>query len=80
MKALVNLIGAYYVYDVKYPQCMIGVLLFLQEVVLLQRETKFKGAKYASFMAEFQKSCCKDWEIVVKCTQCACRVLLQFCY
>ena len=39
---------------------MIGVLLFLQEVVLLQKETKFKGAKYASFMAEFQKSCCKD--------------------
>lgn len=67
MKALVNLIAAYYVYDVKYPQCMIGVLLFLQEVVLLQKETKFKGAKYASFMAEFQKRCCKDWEIVVKC-------------
>ena len=67
VKALVNLIAAYYVYDVKYPQCMIGVLLLLPEVVLLQKETKFKGAKYASFLAEFQKSCRKDWEIVIKC-------------
>ena len=57
---------------------MIGVLLFLQEVVLLQKEAQFKGAKYASFMAEFQKSricvsndicivdCCKGQSCKVK--------------
>ena len=42
-------------FDVKYPQCMIGVLLFLQEVVLLQKETQFKGAKYASFVKDIEK-------------------------
>ena len=39
---------------------MIGALLFLQEEVLLQKETQFKGAKYASFKAEFKKSCRRD--------------------
>ena len=59
-KALVDLIAAYYVFDVNYPQCISGVLLFLQEVVLLPKDTQFKGTKYASFMAEFQKRCCED--------------------
>ena len=53
--ALVDLIAAYYVFDVKYPQCFSGVLYFLQEVVLLQVDSEFKGTKYATFMAEFKK-------------------------
>ncbi|KAM7437564.1 hypothetical protein ABFA07_012833 [Porites harrisoni] len=54
-RALVDLIAAYYVFDVKYPQCFSGVLYFLQEVVLLQVDSEFKGTKYATFMAEFKK-------------------------
>ena len=36
-------------------QCFSGVLYFLQEVVLLQVDSEFKGTKYATFMAEFKK-------------------------
>lgn len=54
-RALVDLIAAYYVFDVKYPQCFSGGLYFLQEVVLLQVDSEFKGTKYATFMAEFKK-------------------------
>ena len=53
-RALVDLIAAYYVFDVKYPQCFSGILYFLQEIVLLQVDSEFKGTKYASFMAEFR--------------------------
>ena len=62
LKALVNLIVAYYV---KYPQCMIGVLLFLQEVVLLPKLTQFKGAKYAFLMAQFAHSRRRNWEMLM---------------
>ena len=41
VKALVDLISAYYVFDVKYPQCISGVLHFLQEIVLLQSDSEF---------------------------------------
>ena len=41
-RALVDLIAAYYVFDVKYPQCFSGVLYFLQEVVLLQVDSDLK--------------------------------------
>ena len=54
-KALVDLICAYYVFDVKYLQCISGVLHFLQETVLLQSDNEFKGTKFATFMAEFKK-------------------------
>ena len=59
IKALVDLISAYYVFDVKYPQCISGVLHFLQEIVLLQSDTEFKGTKFATFMAEFKKGSLK---------------------
>ena len=55
VKALVDLISAYYVFDVKYPQCISGVLHFLQEIVLLQSDSEYKGTKFATFMAEFKK-------------------------
>ena len=55
VKALVDLISAYYVFDVKYPQAISGILHFLQEIVLLQSDSEYKGTKYATFMAEFKK-------------------------
>ena len=47
IKALVDLISAYYVFDVRYLQCISGVLHFLQEIVLLQSESEYKGTKFA---------------------------------
>ena len=52
LKALVNLIAAYYVYDVKYPQCMIWVLSFL----LLQKETQFKGQNMLSLWQSLKRA------------------------
>ena len=56
-KASVDLICAYmyYVFGIKYPKCISGVLHFLQEIVLLQSDNEFKGTKFATFMAEFKK-------------------------
>ena len=46
----------YYVFGVKYPKCISGVLHFLQEIVLLLlSDNEFKGTKFATFMAEFKK-------------------------
>ena len=55
IKALVDLICAYYVFHVKYPHCISGILHFLQEIVLLQSDTEYKGTNFATFMAEFKK-------------------------
>ena len=55
VKALVDLICAYYVFHVKYPHCISGILHFLQEIVLLKSDTEYKGTKFATFMAEFKK-------------------------
>ena len=55
VKALVDLISTYYVFDVKYPHCISGILHLLQEIVLLQSDSEYKGTKYATFMAEFKR-------------------------
>ena len=31
--AVIDLIGAYYVYDIKYPSAICGILLFIQQTV-----------------------------------------------
>ena len=47
------LICAYYVFDVKYPLCISGVLQCF--FVLLQSDNEFKGTKFATFMAELKR-------------------------
>ena len=45
---LVDFIAAYCVIGVKCLQCMSGLLNFLQEIVLFQASSDFKGTKYAT--------------------------------
>lgn len=51
-EALVDLISCYYVFDMSYPTCMVGILHFLQEVALECPDHGYKGTKYAAFMTE----------------------------
>ena len=48
ISVLIDLICAYYVFDVTYPDCMIVALSFLQEIVLQSCENAYKGTKYSA--------------------------------
>lgn len=58
MKALVDLISLYYVFHVTYPDSMIGILSFLQDIALGCTDIAYKGTKYSSFMAELRNIMC----------------------
>ena len=55
VEALVDLIAAYYVFDVNYADNMSGMLFFLQDEVLKLKDSAFRGTKYSSFMAQYKK-------------------------
>lgn len=50
--ALVDLIIAYYVFHVSYPDALSGLLYFLQDVALEVKDTASRTIKYSTFMAE----------------------------
>ena len=52
ISGLIDLICAYYAFDVMYPDGMIVVLSFLQEIVLQSSENAYKGTKYSALMTE----------------------------
>ena len=52
ISGLIDLICAYYVFDVTYPDGMIVALSFLQEIVLQSCENAYKGTKYSALMTE----------------------------
>ena len=56
VEALVDLIAAYYVFDVNYADNMSGMLFFLQDEVLKLKDSAFRGTKYSSFMAQYKKN------------------------
>lgn len=49
LSAFVDLISAYYVFHVKYPDGMAGFLLFLQDT-----DNVFWGTKYSAFMSKLR--------------------------
>ena len=54
VEALIDLLLAYYVFDVNYADAMAGIFYFLQEVSLGINDDIPKSVKYCSFMAEFR--------------------------
>ena len=56
VEALVDVICAYYVFDVSYPDSMSGILFFLQDVGLELKDNIFRGTKYSTFMAELRNN------------------------
>ena len=56
VEALVDLIAAYYVFDVNYGDKMSGMLFFMQDEVLKLKDSVFRGNKYSSFMAQYKKN------------------------
>lgn len=52
VKALVDLLSAYYVFDVAYPKGMLGVMSFIQEICLESSDNIYKGTKYTALMTE----------------------------
>lgn len=55
VKALVDLISTYYIFNVSYPKSLSGLLHFLQEVALTQSDSKYNLIRYATFMGKFRK-------------------------
>ena len=49
--ALVELVCAYYVFVVRYPESISRICYFLQEVALKEKDNSYKGTKYSTFMA-----------------------------
>ena len=66
MKALVDLISLYYVFHVTYPDSMIGILSFLQDIALGCTDIAYKGTKYSSFMAELRNIMCWHSSIQIR--------------
>ena len=58
MEALVDLISLYYIFHVTYPDSMIGILSFLQDIALGCTDIAHKGTNYSSFMAELRNMTC----------------------
>ena len=58
VKALVDVISCYYVFDVLYPDSKVGILTFLQEIALELYDSSHKGTKYATFMTELKILMC----------------------
>ena len=54
VSALVDLISAYYVFDVSYPDGMVVGLSFLQEIVLECSDNAYKGLKYSNLMSQLK--------------------------
>ena len=60
INALIDLISAYYVYDISYPDGMVVMLSFLQEIVLKSRDDIYKGTKYSALMTELKSKMSKN--------------------
>ena len=54
VESLVDLLLAYYAFDVNYADAMSGIIYFLQEVSLGINDDISKSFKYSSFMEEFR--------------------------
>lgn len=54
LEALVDLISAYYVFDVSYAESMSGVLCFLQDFVLEAKDSSARSIRYSTFASELR--------------------------
>ena len=54
LEALVDLISAYYVFDVNYAESMSGMLSFLQDFVLEAKDSSARSIKYSTFASELR--------------------------
>lgn len=54
ISALIDIISAYYVFDISYPDGMVVVLSFLQEIVLKCSKNAYRGTKYSALMTELK--------------------------
>ena len=52
LESLVDLIVAYYVFDVSYPDNMSRILSFLQDFILEAMDSNPRSIKYSSFISE----------------------------
>jgi hypothetical protein len=56
-EALIDLISAYYVFDMNYPESMSGVLYFLQDFVLEATAGAKRSIKHSTFVSELKNMC-----------------------
>lgn len=54
ISALIDIISAYYVFDISYPDGMVVVLSFLQEIVLKCSKDTYRDTKYSALMTELK--------------------------
>ena len=57
INALIDVISAYYVFDLTYADGMVVMLSFLQEIVLKSKDGAYKGTKYSTLMSELNVTC-----------------------
>ncbi len=55
INALIDVISAYYVFDLTYADGMVVMLSFLQEIVLKSKDGAYKGTKYSTLMSELKR-------------------------